>query len=35
MTLETQEFEQWEGREETARSHTAVAPIEALLATLD
>lgn len=35
MTLTTQEFERWKGREETARSHTAVAPIEALLATLD
>ncbi len=35
MTLSTQEFDEWKGREETALSHTAVAPIEALLATLD
>ncbi len=35
MTLTTQEFDEWKGREETARSHTTVAPIKALLATLD
>ena len=34
MTLTTQEFDEWKGREETACSHTAGAPIEALGATL-